>query len=82
MCDRHAPVSDTDQCAHRGAIGSCSGWIVGYPEVFLRASILPGRLSTRRLFTRATRWIPWAILPWDSENYKLANPYKLDGVAG
>jgi hypothetical protein len=33
MCDRHAPVSDTDQCAHRGAIGSCSGWIVGNPEV-------------------------------------------------
>jgi hypothetical protein len=33
MRDRHAPVSDTDQCAHRGAIGSCSGWIVGHSEV-------------------------------------------------
>jgi hypothetical protein len=25
-------MATSDQCAHRGTIGSCSGWIVGKPE--------------------------------------------------
>jgi hypothetical protein len=32
MRDRHPHVNDTDHCAHRGAIDSCSGWIVGKPD--------------------------------------------------
>ncbi len=64
MCDRHAPVSD--QCAHRGAIGSCSGWIVGDSKVMdplNQASAAPAHVGHThdpfRISSLQFEWSTW-----------------------